>query len=122
MFHIASPDPAEGFFRVTHWGDVSQDDLLACRQTLFRALDRENCGKMLVDFSRVSSLPGAEHFIMFFAMHSEAMGRLTAIALLYRLRDHSHAEFLGSVARFHGINCRTFDDPSAAAAWLADQA
>lgn len=121
MFEIAVPGSGQDFYRITHRGEVSQDDLIACRQALTRALDERGTTRLLVDFSQVDSLPGNEYFIMFFSIHGAALERLQGVALIHRLRDHSHATFLSSVARFHRINCQAFENERDATEWLAGQ-
>ena len=106
------------FVTITLSGEVSTDDLVACRSEAITLLLANECTRLLVDATTEAPRRDILDDYQFTSEHASQFPRGTRHAVLVQAGERDYMEFVENVARNRGVEMRLFIDRDQALEWL----
>ncbi|MDQ8037213.1 MAG: hypothetical protein REI12_07305 [Pedobacter sp.] len=107
-----------GALQLTHTGLADIDELTTAREKVIGDLQRQGCGRLLVDVRRVEHELGMQDHFEFTAAHASLLPPGLRVAVVVR-PDFPHiAQFIENVAVNRGVVLSVFEEAQDAEHWL----
>lgn len=108
-----------GIIQITSVGLVTEEDLRKSRQSVFKICQERKLNKILIDASRITSLPTITQLFQHGVSLSEPeVPRHVKFAVVVSEATRKESRFIEDVAMNRNANLRNFETRDQALAWL----
>ena len=104
--------------QLTHHGAADIAELTAAREKVINDLQRDGCGRLLVDVSHVEHELGMLDHFEFTSANASLLPVGLRVAVLVRPDFRTIAQFIENVALNRGVVLNVFEEAQAAETWL----
>jgi hypothetical protein len=118
MSYFINPVAEDHCVFLSHEGETPAVELSAARYQTDAMLDQHQWHRLVVDITKIQSLPGTSHLVDFASGLSSTVSRARRVAVVVRPEQERQASLFQKVARRGRLFLTCFVDAAKAALWV----